>query len=195
MGAIAGAALGTLFWNIVFSRFGIQPILAATAAAATMAALWRGGRTGSPWAFGLAGLALGLGLDAYVAFRLFVFVPLVAGAALLLAHPARRRALLTGAAVAGAGTLLVYSPLALFFIQNPDWFFLRYSETTLLGTGSNVVKALLDSSIKTVGGLVLWGDPQWAHNLPGRPALDVPRRLLACWGPGHWPAAGANHRP
>jgi len=47
VGWLAGAALATLFWNIDFSRLGIQPILAATAAAATMAALWRGARTGS----------------------------------------------------------------------------------------------------------------------------------------------------
>jgi 4-amino-4-deoxy-L-arabinose transferase-like glycosyltransferase len=184
VGWLAGAALATLFWNIVFSRFGIQPILAATAAAATLAALWRGARSGSRWAFALAGVALGLGLDSYVAFRLFAFVPLAAGLALLLAHPARRRALLSGGAVAALGTLLVYSPLALFFIQNPQWFFLRFSETTLIGSASTGLKTLLDSILKTVGGLVLQGDPQWAHNLPGRPALDVPQAAFGALGAG-----------
>jgi hypothetical protein len=129
-------------------------------------------------------VSLGLGLDAYVAFRLFVLVPLVAGLALLLAHPARRRALLSGAVVAAAGTLLVYSPLMVFFIQNPQWFFLRYSETTLLGSGSTGLKALLDSALKTVGGLVLRGDPQWVQNLPGRPALDPMQGVFGAVGVG-----------
>ena len=183
VGWLAGAALATLFWNIVFSRFGSQPILAPTAAAATLAALWRGARGGSRWAFALAGVSLGLGLAGYVAFRLFVFVPLAAGLALLLAaQPARRRALLSGGAVAALGTLLVYSPLALFFIQNPQWFFLRYNETTLLGADSTGLKPLLDSALKTVGGLVLRGDQQWVQNLPGRPALDVPQAAFGALG-------------
>jgi len=184
VGALAGAALAALMWNVIFSRFGIQPILAPTAAAATLAALWRGARTGSRWAFALAGVSLGLGLAGYVAFRIFVFVPLVAGLALLVAHPGRRRALFTGGALAALCTLLVYSPLAVFFIQNPQWFFLRYSETTLLGPDASGLGALLDSANKTLGGLVLQGDPQWAHNLPGRPALDVPQTAFGVLGVG-----------
>jgi hypothetical protein len=39
VGWLAGAVLAALFWNVDFSRFGSQPILAATAAAAAMAAL------------------------------------------------------------------------------------------------------------------------------------------------------------
>ena len=110
----------------------------------------------------------------YVAFRLFVFVPLVAGLALVLAaHPARRRALLTGGIVAALGTLLVYSPLAIFFIQNPEWFFHRFSQTTA-GTLSSDTD-LLANALKTLGGLVYSGDQNWVHNLPGRPALDVPQ--------------------
>jgi 4-amino-4-deoxy-L-arabinose transferase-like glycosyltransferase len=46
VGLLAGRVISTLFWHVDFSRFGSQPILAATAAAGTMAALWRGVRTG-----------------------------------------------------------------------------------------------------------------------------------------------------
>ncbi len=184
VGWLAGAALGALFWNIDFSRFGSQPILVATAAAATMAALWRGARTGSPWAFALAGVSLGLGLDAYVAFRLFPVVPLAAGLALLLAHPGRRRMLLTGAVVAGLSTLLVYSPLAVFFIQHPEWFFNRFSQTTAgtLGAGGAAESSLLSNTLKTLGGLVVSGDQNWRHNLPGRPALDGAQDVFALAG-------------
>ena len=175
VGWLAGAALAALFWNIDFSRFGSQPILAATAAAATMAALWRGARSGSRWAFWLAGVSLGLGLDSYVSFRLFGFVALAAGLALLLAQPARRRELLTGGVVAALGTLVVYSPLALFFIQNPQWFFQRFNEVTsnTLGAGGAGLRVMLDNGVKTLDSLAYHGDENWRQNLPGRPALDV----------------------
>ncbi len=182
VGWLAGAALATLWWNVIFSRFGSQPILAATAAAACMAALWRGARTGSRWAFALAGVALGLGLDGYVAFRLFSLVPLAGGLALVLSQPARRRALLAGAAIAGASTLLVYSPLAVFFAQNPEWFLTRYGETTVLNSGRAGLKLLADNGLKTLGMLVLRGDQEWRHNLPGRPALDAVQAYFGAVG-------------
>jgi 4-amino-4-deoxy-L-arabinose transferase-like glycosyltransferase len=110
-GILAGLMLATLFWNLDFSRFGSQPILAATAAAGTMAALWRGVRTGSPWAYSLAGISLGLGLDAYLGFRLFPLVPLASGLALLVARREKRPALLVGGLLAGGVALLVFTPL------------------------------------------------------------------------------------
>jgi 4-amino-4-deoxy-L-arabinose transferase-like glycosyltransferase len=63
VGWLAGAALGALFWNIDFSRFGSQPILVATAAAGCLAALWHAAHTGRRRSFVLAGVCLGLGLD------------------------------------------------------------------------------------------------------------------------------------
>jgi len=44
IGELAGLVLAAFYWHLNFSRFGSQPILAATAAAGTMAALWRGVR-------------------------------------------------------------------------------------------------------------------------------------------------------
>ena len=137
IGWLAGAALATLYWHITFSRLGIQGILAATAAAATLAALWHGARTGQRWAFALAGIALGLGLASYVSFRLFGFVAAAAGLALMLAYPARRRRLLAGGAVAAGCAALVVSPLALFFIQNPELVLpaLQRNDAAQLGPG------------------------------------------------------------
>ncbi|MEP7359471.1 MAG: glycosyltransferase family 39 protein, partial [Anaerolineales bacterium] len=180
-GRPAGAALATLFWHVIFSRLGLQGIIAPAAAAATLAALWHGAHTGRWRAFALAGVALGLGLAAYVAFRLFVLVALAAGLALLLARRERRRRLLAGGAVAAASALLVVSPLALFFLRYPEWFFLRYSETSLLST-ANPAQALWDSGLKTLAGLVWRGDTNWRQNLPGRPALDAIQAFFAALG-------------
>lgn len=184
VGWLAGAALAALFWNVDFSRFGSQPILAATAAAATIAALWRGARTGSRWAFLLAGVCLGLGLDSYVAFRLFPIVALASGLSLLLvANAGPRRALLVGGAIAGLGALLAYAPLAIFFIQNPEWFFNRFSETTAVTIGSAASgPSLWVNGLKTLEGLVYKGDQNWRQNLAGRPALDPAQAAFALAG-------------
>jgi hypothetical protein len=184
VGWLAGAALATLFWNVDFSRFGSQPIFAATAAAACVAALFRGARTGSRWAYVLAGVSLGLGLDSYVAFRLFPIVVVAAITALLLsADPPRRRAILTGAGVTAASTVLVYSPLIIFFIQNPDWFFHRFSQTTAgTLTSSSAETDLVANGLKTLGGLVVTGDQNWRHNIGGRPALDAAQAAFALAG-------------
>ena len=175
VGWLAGAALGALFWNIDFSRFGSQPILVATAAAGCMAALWHGARTGRRRSFVLSGVCLGLGLDSYVAFRLFPIVVLIALAALVLAaSPQQRRAMLIGGALVVLSAGVVFAPLAIFFIQNPDWFFHRFSQTTAgtLSSGSAETD-LAANTIKTLLGLVYSGDQNWRHNIGGRPALDA----------------------
>jgi len=170
IGLLAGLVLSTFLWHVNFSRFGSQPIWAPTAAAGTLAALWRGARTGARRYYILAGVCLSLGLDAYVAFRLFLPAALIAGLALLRARPAQRRSVLQGGLWAAGAALLLYAPLALFFMQNPQWFFNRFGQTTegVLNTSS-----LLTNAYKTIGGLFWEGDADWRFNLAGRPALDV----------------------
>jgi 4-amino-4-deoxy-L-arabinose transferase-like glycosyltransferase len=179
VGLLAGLVMATLLWHVNFSRFGSQPILAATAAAGTMAALWRGAHTGSRRYYVLAGLCLGLGLDAYVAFRLFPPAVLVAGLALLITRPAQRRSVFLGCLCALCAALIVYAPLAWFFIQNPQWFFNRFGQTT---EGMLNAPSLVTNAFKTLGGLFWEGDSDWRFNLPGRPALDIAQALFFALG-------------
>jgi 4-amino-4-deoxy-L-arabinose transferase-like glycosyltransferase len=173
-GALAGLTLATLLWSLTFSRFGSQPIIAATASAAALAAFWHGVRTRSKWAFALAGACIGLGLDGYVAFRFFPLIMIVAILALLITRREAWRHWLSGTAITVAVAALLFAPLALFFIQNPQWFLLRFGQTTskMLGTGDRLA-ALVANGLKVIGGLFVEGDHNWRHNLAGRPVLDV----------------------
>jgi len=193
VGWLAGAALATLFWNIDFSRFGSQPILVATAAAGCMAALWHGARTGRRRSFVLSGVCLGLGLDSYVAFRLFPIVVLVALAAIVLAAgPQQRRAMLNGSALVVLSSALVFAPLAIFFIQHPEWFFHRFSQTTA-GTLSSDTDIWTNTK-KTLAGLVYSGDQNWRHNIGGRPALDAAQAAFTLAGAAALVGAGRGAR-
>lgn len=175
VGLLAGFFLATFFWHVNFSRFGSQPILAATAAVGTLTALWRGARTGKMRYSILAGVALSLGLDAYVAFRLFPMVALVAGLALLIAHPAQRSAIGRGGIGALIAATIVYAPLAWFFINNPQWFFNRFGQTT---EGVLNAEGLLTNASKTIGGLFWAGPMDWRFNIAGRPALDIAQTIF-----------------
>ena len=192
VGTLAGLMLATLYSHLHFSRYGSQPILTATAAAGTMAALWRGApragsstRTGSVWAYGLAGVCLGLGLVAALAFRLFPFIPLLSGLALLAARRKERRSLLGGGLLIGGAAILIYAPLGIFFSQHPAWFFDRFRQTTeaTLGAG-NPSQVLTTNTLTTIGGLFFKGDADWRYNLASRPALDAAQLLFFLIGLG-----------
>ena len=185
MGTLAGFALAMLYSHLHFSRLGSQPILAPLAAAGSMAMLWLGARTGDRRAYLLAGVCLGLGLSAYLAFRLFPLAPLLAGLGLLYARPTGRRSLLLGGLLAGAAALIIYAPLGWYFIQHPVWFFNRFTLTTdatLGATGWS--QALLDHTLRTISGLFLKGDMDGRYNLPARPALDIVQLLCFAVGLG-----------
>jgi hypothetical protein len=197
VGAAAGLVLAGWYWPVAMSRWGSQPILSATAAAGAVASLWRGMRTNSRWAYVLAGLSLSLGLWAYAVFRLFPVVMVVAVGAVWLSRKTGRRDVVMGAlsAIVVAGVL--YSPLGLFFLRNPQWFFNRYGQLTQVSSGAAGVPRLLDNARLELAGLVFpgAGDHDWRQNLPGRPALDLVQLTLFVFGTAlllrrsRWPQA------
>ena len=179
VGTLAGLSLATLIWSLTFSRFGSQPIIAATASAGTLAAFWHGVRTRSWRAYALAGLCMGLGLDGYVAFRLFPLVLLVAGLALLIGKREAWRHWIRAGAITGHIAGFVFLPLAVFFIQNPRWFFDRFDQTAgILLNVNDRLAVLAFNLLKVIGGLFVQGDQNWRHNLAGRPALDIVQTLF-----------------
>jgi len=187
VGTFAGLVLATLMWNIDFSRFGSQPILAAVIAAGGMAAVWRAIRTGRRWAYVAAGVYLGLGLYAYVAYRIFLFIPAGALAAIWVTRRLARRddhlPVLVGGLLAGGTALLVFAPLGVFFWQHPDMFLNRFQETTVpLTAQASSVKTLLSNARIAFGSLFFMGDANWRHNFAGRPALDVVQAVFFLLG-------------
>lgn len=185
VGAIAGLILAALLWHVNASRFGTQPIIAATAASGALAALWHAARTGRRWAFVLAGASVGLGLTGYVAYRLFVVVPAIAGLALMAAWRHKRRSLLIGNLLAGLVAFAVFLPLGLFFLQHPEWFFNRFNQVTAATLRArNPAETLVDGALKTAGGLFWHGDENWRQNLPGRPGLDAVQTVFFFIGCG-----------
>jgi len=196
VGLAAGLVMAGWYWPLAMSRWGSQPILSAAAAAAAMAGLWRGLRTGSRWAYALGGLSLAAGLWAYAVFRLFPLVLVVAVVVYWVARKAARRQVALGALLAAFVAALIYAPLGLFFLRNPQWFFNRYSQVTQVSGGASGAQRLMDNTRLELAGLVLpgAGDQDWRQNLPGRPALDLVQiglfgvgLALLAWRRSRWP--------
>ena len=190
VGVFAGLALAGLYWHLTMSRWGSQPILSAAAAAGSLAGLWHGARSGRMRSFALAGTSLSFGLWAYMAFRVFPLVPLAGGLALLAAQRWPTRRLVIGGVLAAATALVVYTPLGLFFLRQPEWFFHRYSQITELQPSAQATLSdrLVTNAARVAASLV-WpgqGDENWRQNLPGRPAFDPIQASLA--GLGLWTA-------
>ena len=178
---VAAFVLATFYWHVHYTRLGMEPPAVPASATLTYWLLWRAFNRGDWLDYGLAGGTLGLSLYTHPSAR---FLPIVV--ALFIAERwitdrtlLRREALHFGLLVACAA--IVFSPLGLFFAQNPDLFFYRAGQASVV-TFSRGLGPVLQNGIQVLGGLVWQGDTNLRLNLPGRPGLD-PLQLL-------WVAAG-----
>ena len=187
--SLAEALMGTgvfaiMFPNILINRLGFEVMFPALAGALAFLGLAQALRTGRRRYYVLSGLALGASLYTYYSARL---LPVAITAAWLwvmrLSPRAERRQLLRGFAQIVATSFIVFAPLGLFFLQNPQMFFAR-AATTSSQTFSQGPAALpgiiLSNTLYTLAGLSLpgFGDLITRHNIAGHPVFDAFLSLL-----------------
>jgi len=119
----------------------------------------------------VAGLLFGLGFHTYIAFRIapLILVPIFI---IEMARYWPRLRLGRWFIFAGAAALAA-APLAYYYIQNPADFMGRAGQVSILASG-NPIKTLVISTIKTLGQFLVWGDPNWRHNISGSPEIFWP---------------------
>lgn len=142
-----------------------------------------------------AGLALGMGLNFYTAFRLYlVALALFAVVALLLwwkpvtgalKQGGWRRYLGAAVVMLVAGWLTVM-PLVQYALDDPAAFMYRTRQISILTKRdqADLTTALLDSSRKHLAMFNIAGDRNGRHNLPGEPMLDPVMGTLLILGLG-----------
>jgi len=178
---LAAFVLATFYWHVHYTRLGMEP--PAVPALATLAfwLLWRAFNRGDWLDYGLAGGTLGVSLYTHPSAR---FLPIVVALfvagrwindRVLVRHEAPRFGLLVVSAV------VVFAPLGLFFAQNPDFFFYRAGQASVV-TFSHGLVPILQNGIQVIGGLVWRGDTNLRLNLPGRPGLDAIQLLWVAGG-------------
>lgn len=165
---LAAALLATSFWHLALSRIGLRAVTQPLLQALTLAALWRGLRTGNKWTLGIAGIFCGLTGYTYLAARLFPFPLALALLALLLADRANWRRRLVQAAVFIAAAAVIIAPLAIYFQQNPDRFTTRIEQVSAEGETLTLAQAMGQA----LGMFFIRGDPLARLNIPGMPVFS-----------------------
>ncbi len=180
---LVAALLAVSRWHLTFSRIAYETIFDPLATVLVLAFLLRALRGGRARDWALAGAALALGLNGYMAFRAGALATFVFVAIELVRR--RRRQDLEGLALFFGGFLVGIAPLAVYAVQNPGAVTRR---ARLLSVWNDVSQAggslrpLLDNLLKTLGSLHLKGDPSPINNLPGAPLLDPVTGALVLLG-------------
>jgi uncharacterized membrane protein YhaH (DUF805 family) len=143
--------------------------------------LWWGLHTGKRGPFIMAGAFLGGTLYTYLASRfipvlLLIFFLVEAGISFLDGRrPSLLRRHFANLLLAALVALLVFAPLAVYFIFNPEQFAWRANVVSILNpevNRGNLWGALADSALRNLGSFGFFGDGDPEFNLPGRPILD-----------------------
>jgi len=187
VGFFALVLTGLSFWANIIARIGLRFSLFPTFAAPTLYYLLRGLRRGSLNDFLLSGLFLGIGLYGYTPFRV---MPFVVGAALIVflihrATPEQRRRALIGFAVLALVSLIVFTPLLRYLVDNFAQFgermLTRVSETERPYPGP-VFLIFLQNVVRALGMFNVSGGKIWTVGLVGRPAFDFVTAALFLLG-------------
>jgi 4-amino-4-deoxy-L-arabinose transferase-like glycosyltransferase len=162
---IAALVYTVMLTAIATARSGWHSSSFALLAIVCLAALARGRRVGRVRWFVLAGAAAGLAQYTYPSARLLPLWLIVIALLDLVLQRKRHRAVLMQYALAALAAAVIFLPLGVYFIQNPQWLVERAEQTSAaIDLGQNIVKTVL--------GFVVQGSAENLHNLPGRPLLD-----------------------
>jgi hypothetical protein len=162
---IAAFVIAILFPAIAVSRSGWHAISMAWLSITCLAMLSRGLRMKRRRWFVASGAVAGLAQYSYPSARFLPVLLIGLGVLAWRADRAARHSLAINFLWLIVAAAIVFAPLAVFFIQQPEWFFVRAEQTT------NLVSAA-QHFVDTLLGLLVRGDMDNLHNLPGRPVLD-----------------------
>jgi len=188
----AGIFLATSYWHTTLSRTGFRAILLPLFSSLFfyfILVCYKAKIKKNRFIFaGLAGVSLALGLYTYPSFRFMSVIMALMGVALLIF---RRRTVLKNWKEISIGLLffaIVITPLALYFMRQPDMFFGRASYVSIFNPDINkgdFTGTLFDVLRKTILMFFTKGDLNWRHNVSGMSMINPFRSLLFVLGFAH----------
>jgi 4-amino-4-deoxy-L-arabinose transferase-like glycosyltransferase len=130
---LAALYLAASHYHIHMSRIALNNVWDALFGTLAIFGLWYGWRSGRRWAFILCGVALGLGQYFYVTIRILPILFLIWAAFAFWRQRAQFRDRFHGLVLAALIALVVYLPLGLYFLANPDEFQAPLNRVTIFG--------------------------------------------------------------
>lgn len=165
---LAAALLAVSFWHVLFSRLGFRAISQPLLQAIMVAALFRGLRKDAWSWLAFSGITLGLTGYTYLAARIFP-IPLTLAMLPMLVGRYRQSHRWRQLLLVLSLSLIVLAPLLIFFIRQPDAFWIRIGQ---VGPGDTSAVTLFRSYGQALGMFFLVGDPYWRFNIPDRPLFN-----------------------
>jgi Dolichyl-phosphate-mannose-protein mannosyltransferase len=165
---VAAAWLGFLLWHVLWSRLGLENITISFFAIALfglMAAAWQREQR---WLFAAAGAVLGISLYTSPGARVLAVQALITFA--IFGRGPWRRRMVFGIYFLASSSLL-FAPLAIFFIRQPQWFFDRLAFASA-ATRAGGWQAYAANALNTLLSIIYRGDVIPRHNLSLRPVFD-----------------------
>jgi len=189
--------IATSFWHVNFSRIGFRAIMTPFCLVWCFYFLFKtmnlpADKKNRNWLslFYLvsSGIFLGLGFHAYIAFRMTVIILIVP---LIMIIARFFKEYKTSNRFWGTffgndfwqykiwilAAILVALPIGLYFLHNPQDFIGRASGVSVFNK-ENPIKAVIESTVKTLGMFNVVGDKNWRHNFSGSPQLFLPVGIL-----------------
>jgi len=161
-------------WHVNFSRVVFEGVLTPLFAVLAFLFLVRAIRSGRWRDYIWAGLALGLGMQGYIGYRVFPAIALLYIVIQMIAMRGALRAWWKGLLVLLVAVVIGVGPLAVYFLKYPEDFMHRASQASVMQDverqgnydplRANIRKTALMFNQK--------GDPRPRHNLPHEPMLD-----------------------
>lgn len=192
--AVGAALLAVMRYDLTFSRFGVNAISVPVFVLAALYFLDRGLAHKRIADFAWLGLALGMGLSFYTAFRLFPVALVVFLLCLLVAAIVKQgwafairnyiRDLSPHWLIAALALLLTLMPVLYFIARDPQEFFSRTRNVSILQKRDepDLGKALWSNTRKHLEMFNVRGDNNGRHNLPAAPTLDPVMGVLFVLG-------------
>ncbi len=166
--AISVWIFSLLRWHIHFSGLAFRTILAPLFASLVFFFFFRFHRREKLSDAIPAGVFLGLGAYTYLAFRLFPIIMLISMIAGLVIHQEKRKRLAKGYLTMIATAFIVFLPLGLNYLNNPEHFKGRVDEATLFER-EDAANRLLKQAFDITMMPLFRGDHVEKHNIPGPP--------------------------
>jgi 4-amino-4-deoxy-L-arabinose transferase-like glycosyltransferase len=171
----SAALVAVSYWQVNLSRFGYRAIVLPPLLALCMGSLLHG-LVCSSWAWiAAAGAWAGLSAYTYASVRVLPVLLLLVWLWILVTDRRRWRLRLGQLALFGAAALLVFAPLGLFFLRNPETFTVRLDQVSVLSPSvhkGDPWGALWRTIRLALGMFTISGDQNPLYNFPGKPVFD-----------------------
>jgi 4-amino-4-deoxy-L-arabinose transferase-like glycosyltransferase len=162
--------IATSFWHVLMSRLGFRSISEPFIQALALAALFRVLRLNRWRWIIIAGALVGLNFYTYLAARLFPVAIAAIFLFLIAFDRGQRKQRFTQFLAVTGMALLVFAPLGLYFLNNPNAFLTRIQQ---VAPQAGQISALLENIGRAFGMFFLSGDPYIRFNLPDRPLFSI----------------------